>query len=241
MKFHEESARTARFREEFIGVIGHNLRNPVSAILTGAHALLKSDSSAARDAGIVSRIASSTTRVAHMIDDLSDFTRGRLGGGIQIARPGSGIVLRASGDLHGHWDGERLSQVLANLLGNAPEHGEAGGPVRIERAGRDADVTIQVANRGRRIAQRSCATSSSHSAASRGRLPASASASVCTSSNASSRPTAGPSRPSRPMLTAPASSSRCPVRHGGSTGTVDGALGTGRRAARQVIRQLGVR
>ena len=172
VKLQEESARTARFREEFIGVIGHDLRNPVSAILTGAYALIKSDSLAARDATIVSRIASSATRVAHMIEDLSDFTRGRLGGGIQItrtpadlrdicgrvveelqiARPGSSIVLRAAGDLHGQWDGERLAQVLSNLLGNALEHGDAGAPVRIELTGRDRDVTIQVANQGRRIA-----------------------------------------------------------------------------------------
>ena len=171
-KLQEESARTARFREEFIGVIGHDLRNPVSAILTGAHALLKRNTLPAGDAAIATRIAASAQRVAHMIEDLSDFTRGRLSGGIriarkqgnlrdicgrvveelQIARPGCSIVLRANGELTGHWDAGRLSQVLSNLLGNALEHGAPDAPVRVELSGDTEAVTIHVTNQGRTIA-----------------------------------------------------------------------------------------
>jgi signal transduction histidine kinase len=171
-KLQEESARTARFREEFIGVIGHDLRNPVSAILTGAHALLKRNTLSAADAAIARRIATSSQRVAHMIEDLSDFTRGRLGGGIRIVRgaanlrdicgrvveelqithPGSSIVLRANRDLSGEWDADRLSQVVSNLLSNALEHGTPGTPVRVELSGHSNAVTIQVVNQGRTIA-----------------------------------------------------------------------------------------
>jgi len=172
VRLQEESERTARFREEFIGVIGHDLRNPVSAIVTGAHALLKRDALPAPDASIVTRIAASAERMSHMLEDLSDFTRGRLGGGIrivpgpadlreicgrvvdelQIARPRSAILLRAHGDLQGRWDGERLSQVLSNLLGNALDHGEPGRAVRVELSGFSETVRIRVTNQGPAIA-----------------------------------------------------------------------------------------
>jgi signal transduction histidine kinase len=171
VRLQEESAQTARFREEFIGVIGHDLRNPVAAIVTGAHALLKRDALPPADASIVARMASSAQRVSRMIEDLSDFTRGRLGGGIaitreaanlrdicsrvieefQIARPGCSILVRANGDVGGNWDTERLAQVLSNLLGNALDHGTPGAPVRIELAGDEAGVTMQIVNSGRTI------------------------------------------------------------------------------------------
>lgn len=77
---------TARFREEFIGVVGHDLRNPLAAIRTGMHLLMKRATLDARDTALVQRLSSSADRMSRMIEDLLDFTRGRLGGGIPLRR-----------------------------------------------------------------------------------------------------------------------------------------------------------
>jgi signal transduction histidine kinase len=136
---------TAQFREEFIGVIGHDLRNPLAAIRTGTHLLLKRGTLDPRDAAVVGRLVSSADRMSRMIDDLLDFTRGRLGGGIPLRRSfvdlhalsrdvveeaqsahGQHVELQVSGDPRGHWDSDRLAQLLSNLVGNALQHSSNG-------------------------------------------------------------------------------------------------------------------
>ena len=162
-----EIERALRFSETFVGVLGHDLRNPLSAIVTASDLLLRRERSE-RIARPVQRIYSSARRMTRMIEQILDFTRARLGGGIPV-RPASldlrpladqlvqelegsapqRIALEALGDTHGEWDSDRLAQVISNLLGNAVEHGAPDQPVRLTLDGRDANVVrLSVWNAG---------------------------------------------------------------------------------------------
>ena len=161
----------AQFREEFIGVIGHDLRNPLSAIRTGAHLLIKRAGLASGDLGLVQRITSSADRMSRMIDDLLDFTRGRLGGGIPLRRSlvhlhglckdvveevqtarGRRVQFTVRGDPRGYWDADRLSQVVSNLVGNALQHSPDDAAVSVRVSDDDGFAVFAVHNTGAAIA-----------------------------------------------------------------------------------------
>lgn len=149
-----ELRHVAELRERLIGVVGHDLRNPLHSISINAEMLAKwtgLDEATAQTA--IRRIRSSAGRMSAIISDLLDFTRAHLGGGIPLRpRPVNleavcrtvleelqvGRVTAAKfrcqfvGDLDGTWDGERLAQVISNLAGNAIEHGAPGDPISIE-------------------------------------------------------------------------------------------------------------
>jgi signal transduction histidine kinase len=163
----EELSRTVRFSEMFVGVLGHDLRNPLSAISTAASHLLRrvGDEKIARTVG---RIVSSSDRMARMIDQLLDFTRVRLGRGLPLdlqstdlgevcrvaldelddQRAGRRVNLTVDGDPVGHWDVDRLGQLVSNLLGNALRHGTPGEPIDVHVDGTAAEVRLEVANHG---------------------------------------------------------------------------------------------
>ena len=161
------SALTDLYRDQFVGVLGHDLRTPLSAITTGAAILAMPADADPRRARIASRILSSAQRMARMIEDLLDLTLARLGGSIplkrspidldqlcqevmlevQAARPAAVVRCESSGDLRGEWDGDRLAQVLSNLLGNAVQHGD-GGAVGLTAKGNGDHVTLAVHNTG---------------------------------------------------------------------------------------------
>ena len=138
----DELARTVRFNEMFAGILGHDLRNPLGAIMSGAELLLmRSDRSDI--AGPAKRILASGGRMSRMIDQLLDFTRIRLGNGLAItpqtvdaadlarrvldeletASPDWKGVVEQDGDTRGQWDPDRLAQMVSNLAGNARQHG----------------------------------------------------------------------------------------------------------------------
>lgn len=163
----EKAEQTARFSEMVAGMLGHDLRNPLAAIKTGAQLILrKADDEKLRSCA--SHIVSGSDRMARMIDQLLDFTRIRLGGGFEVARrevdldelalqivaeteaaQHCSIELERHGDRHGVWDPDRLAQVLSNLLMNAAQHGVRSRPIRLVVDGRPADaVHIRVHNEG---------------------------------------------------------------------------------------------
>ena len=163
-----ELQRTVHFNEMFTGMLGHDLRNPLGAIMTAAQLALTRGGDE-RLLKPLSRIVTSGTRMARMIDQLLDFTRVRVGAGIPIERkrvalepllgqvldeledalPSSRLQLECRGDLTGTWDGDRLLQVFSNLLANAAQHGIALAGVRVDVDGRDeAQVQIDVHNMG---------------------------------------------------------------------------------------------
>jgi len=162
-----ELAETLRLNEVFAAVLGHDLRNPLSAIVASAHVLQLSKDETARTMG--QRVLSSSRRMARLIDDLLDFSRARLGGGItvrpepgdlgellrrvlqehQAAAPQRQIDLTQEGSLRGDYDGERVAQIASNLVGNALQHGSDDGVIRvILDGGHPTQVRFSVSNPG---------------------------------------------------------------------------------------------
>jgi signal transduction histidine kinase len=159
--------QTDLFRDQFIGILSHDLRNPLGAITAGAALLAVAEDSPQRRARVVTRIMSSAQRMERMIADLLDLTRGRLGGTIPLrrqaadlqdlceeavlevgaARPEAVLRLETHGNLSGNWDPDRLAQVISNLVGNAIQYG-AGTPVTITAEEQGDDVCLTVHNGG---------------------------------------------------------------------------------------------
>ena len=159
---------SAELREQFIAVLGHDLRTPLSSIVTGADVLdmLELPPQAVK---VVARIRRSAMRIAGLVDDVVDFTRGRMGGGIAIdlkretglkaafeqviaelrgAHPDSEIIVDLS--LGGPLlvDAGRMAQLLSNLLKNALVHGDTRRPVRVHMTQQGGALEIIVANEG---------------------------------------------------------------------------------------------
>ncbi len=154
-------------RDQFIGVLSHDLRTPLGAITMGTSLLAVPEDNPQRRSQVVTRIRSSAQRMERMIGDLLDLTRARLGGSIPLDRrrvdlqqvceeamieirasqPDAVLQLQASGDLVGEWDGDRLAQVVSNLVGNAIQHG-GGTPVTLTGHEERDSVTLAVHNGG---------------------------------------------------------------------------------------------
>jgi two-component system, sensor histidine kinase and response regulator len=163
-----ERTETLRLNEMFAAVLGHDLRTPLSAIVTGAYLIQqRSDDEVVQRTA--ARVLSSSKRMTRMIEDMLDLTRARLAGGIPITRapadfhalvqrvvhehhaadPDREITVRHDGDVSGEWDADRLAQLASNLIGNALQHGRAGEPVAVQLDGCDAGVVVlSVANAG---------------------------------------------------------------------------------------------
>lgn len=168
----EALAQTVHYSEMFemfAGILAHDLRGPLGAITTAAQLVRLRRPDDDRIEIPVARILSSSGRMAKMIDQLLDFTRIRLGGGLRLERsrvdlgevlktvvgemesasPGWRVRVETQGDAGGHWDADRLAQVLSNLAGNAAQHGEREAPALVRLDGREpARVTVTFENRG---------------------------------------------------------------------------------------------
>jgi len=163
-----DRTETLRLNEMFTAVLGHDLRNPLNAIVTGAQLLQHRSEDAAVQA-TAARMLSSARRMGRMIDDMLDLARARLAGGIplrcepvdlaallervvhehQAAFPGRGIDVFVEGNLSGTWDADRLAQIASNLVGNALRHGDPAETVEVRIDGVGAEtVRLSVRNRG---------------------------------------------------------------------------------------------
>jgi signal transduction histidine kinase/CheY-like chemotaxis protein len=160
-----ERERTAQFQQEMLGIVGHDLRGPLGAILIGTEMLAASKTDPA-DAYVVKRIESCARRMTRMVDQLLDMTRARLGAGIPVLRqrtqllpliksvmeelslahPGTRFELVTVTEVAGLWDPDRLGQVVSNLMGNAVHYGLAGAPIIVGVARSEGAVTITVHN-----------------------------------------------------------------------------------------------
>ena len=158
-------------KEMFLAILGHDLRSPLGAVIMSAEFMLETKELPEPHLTLASRIASSSNRMQHMIEDLLDFTRSRLGGGIPIERadmsmeklvhdvvaevcaahPESNITVDARGGQRGEWDCARVSQALTNLITNAVEHGVDGMPVAVTVGGDDTESVISIHNLGATI------------------------------------------------------------------------------------------
>jgi PAS domain S-box-containing protein len=167
-KVQDELARALAFREKMMGVLGHDLRNPVSAVHGLASLLQLNEEIPDSVREGLKRIDQSAQRMNEMIATLLDFTLSRTRGNLpvspdavdlaelcgnvvdelRVAHPGRTIRLDANGDVHGRWDPARMAQVVSNLVGNALTHGAVDGDVELKLDGGDGGVRVEVTNRG---------------------------------------------------------------------------------------------
>lgn len=154
------------FLEMFIGMLGHDLRSPLNAIKMGAERLRIAEGD--RIEKTTTRILASTERMGRMVRQLLDLTRIRLAGGMplelrrvdleQVCRrvidelegaiPDASIHLEVTGDTTGAWDGDRLLQVVSNLVANAVQHAPEKQGIRIGLTGTEEAVELTVHNVG---------------------------------------------------------------------------------------------
>ncbi len=164
---------TIRYNELFAGVLAHDLRSPLGAIINAAQLLLLPREGVpppgVREIKPLTSILSGGRRMTAMIEQLLDFTRARSGGGlpvtprasnlldlsvqavteVELANPEWKIDNVAHGDLRGTWDSDRLLQLLTNLLTNAGQHGTPGTPVQVRMDGMNTEhVRIEIQNSG---------------------------------------------------------------------------------------------
>lgn len=163
---------TAELREQFIAVLGHDLRTPLGSILLGTEVLaLKHPDPETRP--VVERIRRSAARMAALVDDVVDFTRGRMGTGIVMSMrdaaldltleqvvdemrglyPQRDIEAKIAPGLHLHCDPERIAQLLSNLLKNALVHGSAHAPVWVSASNAGGEFVLAVENAGSELPQ----------------------------------------------------------------------------------------
>ncbi|MDF2901629.1 MAG: putative two-component regulator sensor histidine kinase protein [Phenylobacterium sp.] len=157
----------AALREQFIAVLGHDLRNPLASV-SGAARLLRKQPQTDKALVFIDLLETSTDRMAALIEDVLDLARGRLGGGLPLNRsrsslePVLGQVVAELRTSHPdrvivadfaltqplNLDAGRIGQLASNLLGNAITHGDPGVPIRIGSAVSEGVFELWVANGG---------------------------------------------------------------------------------------------
>ncbi|MCM2450105.1 GAF domain-containing sensor histidine kinase [Agrobacterium vitis] len=148
----------AKIREQFIAVLGHDLRNPLASMTAGTRILAKAQLDN-KSRSVVALMLKSVGRMSNLVDNVMDFARGRLGGGISLRRtddPLEPTLQQVVDEMRSVWtdreietdfdlshptrmDHPRLAQLFSNLLGNALTHGASDAPVRV-RAVTSADA-----------------------------------------------------------------------------------------------------
>jgi len=158
-----------RLNELFVGILGHDLRNPLGAMVIGAE-LLATQLTDDKHLHTLRRMTEAGRRMAAMIEQLLDLTRARLGGGLGLVRasqpldvrelvqraldelranhPGRELAFEATSDCTFTGDPERLLQLFSNLGANALTHGDPAGSVAVRVSGTGREVVIEVRNQG---------------------------------------------------------------------------------------------
>ncbi|MDX1541614.1 MAG: GAF domain-containing sensor histidine kinase, partial [Geminicoccaceae bacterium] len=163
--------QAAELREQFIAVLGHDLRNPLASIRAGVR-LLRGRALDEDAAKVVTLLENSVARMAGLIDNVLDFARGRLGGGLVLdrnaAEPLGAVLDQVIAELQSAWpdrrikteivipgpipcDRMRIAQLLSNLLSNALSHGAADRPVTVKAFSKGGRFELSVANAGEPI------------------------------------------------------------------------------------------
>jgi signal transduction histidine kinase len=165
-----DARQTAELREQFIAVLGHDLRNPLASIDAGATLLRKAplDQKSVATLGL---IQNSVRRMAGLINNVLDLARGRLGGGLALNQSHAALapaLEQVIAELRAAWpdrliDDEialnatvycepaRIAQLLSNLLANALTHGAPTQPVMVRALVTDSVFELSVANAGEPI------------------------------------------------------------------------------------------
>lgn len=156
-----------RVREDVLGIVGHDLKNPLNAISVAVQMLQRRQSLPPELAQLVVRIASAAERARRLISDLLDFTQARVGslpvtlGPVALHEVARAVVEEAAlahpdrevrhvalGEASGRWDAARVAQALTNLLTNALQYSPPGTPVTVTSRAVDGEVLVEVHNTG---------------------------------------------------------------------------------------------
>jgi len=162
-------AQALRLNEMFVGILGHDLRNPLGAMVAGAE-LLASQLTDDRQLRTLRRMTAAGSRMTAMIEQLLDLTRARLGGGLGFVRarkrldvgelvqrtldelratsPDRDIAFQATSDCTTSGDPERLIQLFGNLVANALTHGAPGTSISVTVVGKSCDIVVEITNQG---------------------------------------------------------------------------------------------
>ncbi|MEL6452750.1 MAG: PAS domain-containing sensor histidine kinase [Pseudomonadota bacterium] len=167
----QSSEDEAVLREQFIAILGHDLRNPLATIASAVRIASRQPHDD-EVAAMFAAINGSTERMAKLIDTIMDFARARLGGGIpvdlrpiadlaagfervveevRIAHPQRQIETALDFDGHLNCDPARLDQLLSNLVANAVTHGSIDTPIRVKTEAADGCFVLSVTNSGKAI------------------------------------------------------------------------------------------
>ncbi|MEO5562540.1 MAG: GAF domain-containing sensor histidine kinase, partial [Chitinophagaceae bacterium] len=170
-KYLLEERKTAELREQFIAILGHDLRNPLGAVWNSAQLLqrMKLDDNSLH---LVNIIQNSSYRMTGLIENILDFARGRLGGGIIVNRQTHAsletTLVQIVSELRLIWpdrvietyfrltepvdcDNKRIAQLFSNLLGNALKFGKPKTAVKIEASSEKGEFILSVCNAGNKI------------------------------------------------------------------------------------------
>jgi signal transduction histidine kinase len=163
-----DERNTAQLREQFIAVLGHDLRNPLNAI-TGGTRLLSRMPLVETALPVVAMVQRSAARMAGLIDNVMDFARGRLGGGLSLNRAVDegmeGMLDHVITEARTAWphrtiqseialrlpvtcDSARIGQMFSNLLINAITHGDPESPIGVRASSDESGFRLSVTNRG---------------------------------------------------------------------------------------------
>jgi sigma-B regulation protein RsbU (phosphoserine phosphatase) len=165
-----DERHASALREQFIAVLGHDLRNPLASIVGGLR-LIEKTPLTEKALTLTALMHKSVARMSELIDNIMDLARGRLGGGIALNRSDCAlepILLQVVQELRVAWpdriietdialrervncDPSRLSQLLSNLIANALTHGAADTAVRVRAIIADGEFEMSVSNRGEPI------------------------------------------------------------------------------------------
>ncbi|HYO56679.1 ATP-binding protein [Archangium sp.] len=174
-RLYGEVLERAEFEQHLAGIVSHDLSTPIQAISMSAELLLREKDLNEQQFKKLHRIRASVERTKRMTHDLLDFTKARLGGGLQVhpqpldlhvftrqvvdelatAHPERQVEMAHSGDARGDWDPDRMAQVITNLVNNALRYSPSNSPVRVETRGEDEAVLLRVHNGGAPIPPRS--------------------------------------------------------------------------------------
>lgn len=164
----QERTETLRLNEMFTAWLAHDLRNPLTAILASVQLMQRrTDDKSAHETAL--RVISSGKRMSRMIEDMVDLARARLAGGIVIRSESQNFKLLVErvvtehqaaagealieatyvGDCVARCDGERIAQVVSNLIGNALKHGTPNSPIFVTLDGTQRErIVLEVSNSG---------------------------------------------------------------------------------------------
>jgi signal transduction histidine kinase len=165
-----ERALRQRFEQDLVGIVSHDLRSPLNAISLAAESALRRGESNERNRRSLHIIHSAAGRASRLVHDLLDYTQVLHGSGLPIKRedfcllklaneivdelrpsfPSSEFMFESEGETQGHWDRDRLAQLVTNLVGNASTYG-SGAPIRVRVVGNESDVSLHVHNHGEPI------------------------------------------------------------------------------------------